>query len=138
MIIRSEEPFGGAESQAFGFLPIPAGDGAAAVVVNLTMDFPLFGALARAVRRRRQYELGSGAARHQIWRGRGGTGEIETMDDEQARKPVKDARAERLKQALRENLKRRKAQARQRRTREIAPSSLHEAALAKDSGERDD
>jgi len=58
------------------------------------------------------------------------------MDEGQAKKPVKDARAERLKQALRENLKRRKAQARQRS--EGTPSDLHEAALAKDTGERDD
>jgi hypothetical protein len=49
----------------------------------------------------------------------------------------KDARQERLKQALRENLKRRKAQARQRATDEPAPVSLHEAALEKDNGDRD-
>ncbi|HEU0148309.1 MAG TPA: hypothetical protein VFR21_15720, partial [Bradyrhizobium sp.] len=55
--------------------------------------------------------------------------EIGTMD--------KDARQERLKQALRENLKRRKAQARQRATDEPAPVSLHEAALEKDNGDRD-
>jgi hypothetical protein len=54
------------------------------------------------------------------------------------RTPVKDAREARLKQALRENLKRRKAQARQRRDGEAAPSELHDAALAKDAGERDE
>ena len=60
------------------------------------------------------------------------------MDDGQAKSPAKDARQERLKQALRENLKRRKAQARQRKPGETAPSNLHEAALAKDTGERDE
>jgi hypothetical protein len=53
-------------------------------------------------------------------------------------KGQKDARHERLKQALRENLKRRKAQARQRKPGEPPPSNLHEAALPKDTGERDD
>jgi hypothetical protein len=69
-----------------------------------------------------------------------GAGEIETMDDGQAKnsaKDPKDARAERLKQALRENLKRRKAQARQRKASEAAPSDLQETAFAKDAGEHD-
>jgi hypothetical protein len=60
------------------------------------------------------------------------------MDDRQAKKPVKDARQQRLKQALRENLKRRKAQARQRKPGEAAPTSLHDAALDNDAGERDE
>jgi hypothetical protein len=60
------------------------------------------------------------------------------MDDGQTKGQVKDARQERLKQALRDNLKRRKAQARQRGTNEPLPSNLHEAALAKDAGERDE
>jgi hypothetical protein len=60
------------------------------------------------------------------------------MDDGQTKGQVKDARQERLKQALRDNLKRRKAQARQRGTNEPAPSNLHEAALAKDAGDRDE
>jgi hypothetical protein len=54
------------------------------------------------------------------------------MTDEKQKVPVKGARQERLKQALRENLKRRKAQARERQHGETAaPSNLHEA-------ERDD
>ena len=68
-----------------------------------------------------------------------------TMDDGQAKKPVRDARQERLKLALRANLKRRKAQARQRKDGETedetgaaAPSSLHDAALAKDTSDRDE
>ncbi len=71
------------------------------------------------------------------------TGEIK-MDDGQARDPAKnparhqkDARAERLKRALRENLKRRKAQARQRKPGEATPSDLDETAFAKDAGERE-
>ncbi len=59
-------------------------------------------------------------------------------DDGQAKNSAKDSRAARLKQALRENLKRRKAQARQRKDGEAAPSDLHEAALAKDAGQRDE
>jgi hypothetical protein len=55
-----------------------------------------------------------------------------------ARGPVKDARQERLKQALRENLRRRKAQARQRATDEPAPANHQDAALAKDAGGQDE
>jgi len=60
------------------------------------------------------------------------------MDDGQAKKPAKDARTERLKQALRDNLKRRKAQARQRKPGEAAPLRLRETALDNGPGERDD
>jgi hypothetical protein len=70
-----------------------------------------------------------------------GDGETRTMDDGQAKKPA-GARQERLKQALRENLKRRKVQARQRKEGEkdgeAAPSDADDAALAKDGGERDE
>jgi hypothetical protein len=51
------------------------------------------------------------------------------MTDEKQRVPVKGGRQERLKQALRENLKRRKAQERERRHGEAAPSDLHETEL---------
>ena len=51
------------------------------------------------------------------------------MTDENQKVPVAGGRQERLKQALRENLKRRKAQARDRRHGEAAPSNLHEAGL---------
>lgn len=85
--------------------------------------------------------LGICAIRHQMCRGREErAGGIKTMDDGQARDPDKnrkDARAERLKLALRENLKRRKAQARQRKPGEATSSDLHDAAFAKDDGERD-
>lgn len=64
------------------------------------------------------------------------------MSDGQTKNPAKDSREARLKQALRENLKRRKAQARQRKygeqDGEAAPSGLHDAALAKDTGRRDE
>jgi hypothetical protein len=54
----------------------------------------------------------------------------------------KDTKQERLARALRENLKRRKAQARQRKPDEpvpsnVNPSNLHEVAIAKDAGEPD-
>jgi hypothetical protein len=73
-------------------------------------------------------------------------GGIGTMDDRQGkehgREPGKgqgnDARQQRLKQALRDNLRRRKAQTRQRSAGDAAPSNLHEAAIAKDAGERDE
>ncbi len=42
---------------------------------------------------------------------------------------VKGSRQERLKQALRENLKRRKAQARERKPGETEPTKLHEDAV---------
>lgn len=41
--------------------------------------------------------------------------------------PVKGSRQERLKQALRENLKRRKAQTRGRKSDDAAPASVHDA-----------
>jgi hypothetical protein len=66
------------------------------------------------------------------------TGEIKTMDEGQAKNPAKDqkdARQRRLKQALRENLKRRKVQARQRKPGEAASSDLHDTAFTKDAGE---
>ncbi|MEN3290119.1 MAG: hypothetical protein V7634_4419, partial [Bradyrhizobium sp.] len=50
----------------------------------------------------------------------------------------KDARQQRLKQALRDNLRRRKAQARQRDANGPVPANLHEAEIAKDAGERDE
>jgi hypothetical protein len=74
--------------------------------------------------------------RHQM-AGIAGDGGIRTMDDGQA-KHQKDSRQQRLKQALRDNLKRRKAQDRQRSPNEPALSNLHEAALAKDAGNRDE
>ena len=43
--------------------------------------------------------------------------------------PAKGSRQDRLKQALRENLKRRKAQMRERSDPGAEPSNLHEAAL---------
>lgn len=44
---------------------------------------------------------------------------------------AKDARQDRLKLALRENLKRRKAQARDRSAGDEMPSNLHEGGLDK-------
>ena len=131
MIIRSERPF---RPSSRGSLPVPAHPG----------------------RRRngsRDYRLDDGpgfceaSSAHMTWHrgnpasngpGSRGAGEITTMDDAQGKNPAKDVRAERLKQALRENLKRRKAQARQRSAGEIAPSQPDEAAFAKDAGERDE
>ncbi|CCE04593.1 conserved hypothetical protein [Bradyrhizobium sp. STM 3843] len=43
--------------------------------------------------------------------------------------PAKGSRQDRLKQALRENLKRRKAQERGRKPGSAVPTNLHEAAL---------
>jgi hypothetical protein len=68
------------------------------------------------------------------------------MDDSQGKEQDRDqgkgrgnaARQQRLKQALRDNLRRRKAQTRERSAGEPAPSNPHEAAIAKDAGERDD
>jgi hypothetical protein len=69
-------------------------------------------------------------------------GEIGTMDDRQGKGQGKghgnDARQQRLKQALRDNLRRRKAQTRERGEGKPARSNLHEAAIAKDAGERDE
>ena len=63
------------------------------------------------------------------------------MDDGQARNPDKtrkDARAERLKQALRENLKRRKTQARERGEGANAPSTDGKPSLHEDGGDDPD
>jgi hypothetical protein len=60
------------------------------------------------------------------------------QDRDQGKGRVNDARQQRLKQALRDNLRRRKAQTRERSAGEPAPSNPHEAAIAKDAGERDD
>jgi hypothetical protein len=51
---------------------------------------------------------------------------------------ARDARQQRLSRALRENLKRRKAQARQRSAGDQPPSNFHEAALPRDIDERDE
>jgi len=51
---------------------------------------------------------------------------------------AQDPRRERLKQALRENLKRRKSQIRERGKRPAAPSSRHEAALDGKSADGDE
>jgi hypothetical protein len=53
----------------------------------------------------------------------------------QETKRAKDLRRDRLKRALRENLKRRKSQARQRGKNEIAPSTGGEAFLHEDTGD---
>jgi hypothetical protein len=45
----------------------------------------------------------------------------------------KDARQARLKLALRDNLRRRKSQARERGKMEVEPSNLHEDALDNDT-----
>jgi hypothetical protein len=67
---------------------------------------------------------------------------IGTMDDQQGRGGTggqgKDARQQRLKQALRDNLRRRKAQARQRDANGPVPANPDEAAIAKDAGEQDE
>ena len=47
----------------------------------------------------------------------------------------KDARQDRLKLALRENLRRRKAQARERGKMTGAPSTEHEASLHEEAGD---
>ena len=48
---------------------------------------------------------------------------------------AQDPRRERLKQALRENLKRRKSQIRERGKPTSAPSTRHETALDENSGD---
>jgi hypothetical protein len=53
----------------------------------------------------------------------------------QVTKRAKDSRQDRLKLALRENLKRRKSQARERGKGEIAPSTGGEAYLHEDTGD---
>jgi hypothetical protein len=59
---------------------------------------------------------------------------------DQRRKDDKDLRRDRLKAALRENLRRRKSQARQRGETEIAetPSRDHETSLHGKAGKRSD
>ena len=54
-------------------------------------------------------------------------------DERQVTARAKDSRADRLKSALRENLKRRKMQARQRGKSEGPPSTGGEAALHEDA-----
>jgi hypothetical protein len=49
---------------------------------------------------------------------------------------AKDSRQERLKLALRDNLKRRRAQARERSKTQVAPSDDHEDALDNDTGRK--
>jgi hypothetical protein len=56
-------------------------------------------------------------------------------DNEASGSPSQQARRERLKQALRENLKRRKSQIRERGKLTPAPSTSHETALDHGSGE---
>jgi len=56
-------------------------------------------------------------------------------DSEAAGCPSQQARRERLKQALRDNLKRRKSQIRERGKPTPAPSTRHETALDHGSGE---
>lgn len=52
--------------------------------------------------------------------------------------PVKDSRQDRLKSALRENLKRRKMQARERGKKTDMPSNDHEASPHGELGKRGD
>jgi len=52
--------------------------------------------------------------------------------------PVKDSRKDRLKSALRENLKRRKMQARERGKKNDMPSGDHEASPDGELGKRSD
>lgn len=59
-------------------------------------------------------------------------------DAGQVTKRAKDSRADRLKLALRENLKRRKMQARERGKNEGAPSTGGEASLHEDTGDDPD
>jgi hypothetical protein len=58
------------------------------------------------------------------------------MQNNQGNKPVKDSREARLKQALRENLKRRKSQARGRSDEAAASSETADASLDDASGEQ--
>ena len=53
-------------------------------------------------------------------------------DQSQVRRPAKDSRADRLKSALRENLKRRKTQARER-GKDGAPSTGEKTSLHEDT-----
>jgi hypothetical protein len=60
------------------------------------------------------------------------------MADDSGKGDKKDARQDRLKLALRENLKRRKAQARERGKMAEASSDGHETSLHGEVGRRDD
>jgi len=60
------------------------------------------------------------------------------MADETGKRERKDSRQARLKLALRENLKRRKAQARERSQMAEPPSTADEASLNGEPGKRDD
>jgi len=60
------------------------------------------------------------------------------MADETGKRERKDSRQDRLKLALRENLKRRKAQARERSQMAEPPSIADEASLNGKPGKRDD
>jgi hypothetical protein len=59
-------------------------------------------------------------------------------DSERADVAAQDPRRERLKQALRENLKRRKSQIRERGKLAPTPSTGHETALDEKSGDGDE
>jgi hypothetical protein len=54
--------------------------------------------------------------------------------ERQAAPRIKDSRRDRLKSALRENLKRRKSQAKERNKVTAAPSNHHEGDLDDDTG----
>ena len=58
-------------------------------------------------------------------------------DSERPGSPAQQARRERLKQALRDNLKRRKSQIRERGKLPPAPSTRHEGALDDGAGDGD-
>ena len=60
------------------------------------------------------------------------------MAQESGKGDDKATRHDRLKLALRENLKRRKAQARERGKMTTAPSTEHEASLDEDAGSAPD
>ena len=59
-------------------------------------------------------------------------------DSERPDVAAQDPRRERLKQALRENLKRRKSQIRERSKPTAAPSTLHETLLDETSADEDE
>lgn len=59
------------------------------------------------------------------------------LEDDPGKDSIKDPRRDRLKLALRENLKRRKSQARGRRDAAIAPSTDGEASLHEENGKPD-
>jgi hypothetical protein len=138
---RRDYPFRGRQvgwpsgAAARGSLPIPAGDRAAAETIGLMPGSGFSGTVATPSGVENvALDLDDSASDVRAQLGR----RDQTMDDGQAKKPVKDTRQQRLKQALRENLKRRKAQARQRKPGEAAPLGLHETALDDDPGKRDE